>query len=243
MNPPHHPKIRVRYAKYGKVRFTSHRDMARVWERNLRKIGFPVAYSEGFSPRPKLSFGLALPTGAESDGEYFDITADPDWDTADLDELPMQLNAVVPSGISVQAVAILPPGSESLQSVVTSSTWAIELFDIEPVQAMAWVSRVLDAEELVVTRERKGKPVTDDLRPEIRSLEATEFAFGGPGLVAELSTVGRALRPSELLMVIEPHLHGGLIRRRQQWISVDGARSEPLAVGAAVDHRTPVGVR
>jgi radical SAM-linked protein len=243
VNPPLLPKIRIRYTKYGKVRFTSHRDMARVWERNLRKIGFPVAYSEGFSPRPKLSFGLALPTGAESDGEYFDISVDPSWDRAALDELPSQLNAVLPAGISVQAVAVLPPGSESLQSVVTSSTWAIELADIDLAQAHAWVSRVLDADELVVSRERKGKVVIDDLRPEICSLEATELAFGAPGLVAELSTIGRALRPSELLTVIEPHLHGGLIRRRQQWISVDGARSEPLVARAAVDHRTPVGVR
>jgi hypothetical protein len=127
--------------------------------------------------------------------------------------------------------------------VVTSSTWAIEVLDIDHAQTQNWVERVLDADELVVRRERKGKIVVDDLRPEICSLEATELAPGVPGLVAELSTVGRALRPSELLTVVEPHLRGGLLRRRQQWISVDGARSEPLVARAAVDHRTPVGVR
>ena len=66
-------KLRLRYAKLGKVRFTSHRDTARVWERAMRRAGVPVAVSAGFTPRPRLSFGLALPTGAESVAEYLDL--------------------------------------------------------------------------------------------------------------------------------------------------------------------------
>lgn len=243
MNAPILPRVRVRYAKNGKVRFTSHRDMARIWERNLRKINFPVAYSEGFSPRPKLSFGLALPTGAESDGEYFDIVADLNWDSATLDELPQRLDAVLPSGISVQALALLPVGVESLQSAVQSCTWAIEVFDRTPAELHQWVESVLGSEHLVVTRERKGKAVEDDLRPLILALESVELASGEVGLIAELSTVGRTLRPSELLVAIDPHLDGGSIRRLYQWIHVDGAPCEPLAVSAAVDERTPVGAR
>ena len=65
-------KLRLRYAKLGKVRFTSHRDTARIWERAMRRAGVPVATSAGFTPRPRLSFGLALPTGAESVAEYLD---------------------------------------------------------------------------------------------------------------------------------------------------------------------------
>ena len=65
-------KLRLRYAKRGKVRFTSHRDTARIWERAMRRAGVPVATSAGFTPRPRLSFGLALPTGAESVAEYLD---------------------------------------------------------------------------------------------------------------------------------------------------------------------------
>ena len=66
-------RVRFRYSKAGKVRFCSHRDLARVWERALRRARLPVAYSEGFSPRPKLSFGLALSTGYESVAEYVDV--------------------------------------------------------------------------------------------------------------------------------------------------------------------------
>ncbi len=70
-------RLRVRYSKTGKVCFTSHRDVVRMWERALRRSGLRVAWSEGYSPRPLLSFGYALPTGAESLAEYLDVTLGP----------------------------------------------------------------------------------------------------------------------------------------------------------------------
>ena len=79
-------KLRLRHTKVGKIRFTSHRDTARHWERAVRKAGLSVAYSAGFTPRPKMSFGLALPTGAESLAEYLDIELAAGY-TADLDAL------------------------------------------------------------------------------------------------------------------------------------------------------------
>ena len=57
-------------------RFASHRDIAKVWERSLRRAEIPLVYSEGFSPRPRIAFGLALPTGAESECEYLDFHLD-----------------------------------------------------------------------------------------------------------------------------------------------------------------------
>jgi hypothetical protein len=70
-------RIRFRFTKLGKIRFTSQRDVARMWERALRRSGLPVAWSEGFSPHPLLSFSLALPTGCESLAEYLDIWTRP----------------------------------------------------------------------------------------------------------------------------------------------------------------------
>ena len=66
-------RVRIRFVKLGKIRWTSHRDVARMWERAFRRVQLPVAYSAGFSPRPKVSFGLALPTGHESVAEYLDV--------------------------------------------------------------------------------------------------------------------------------------------------------------------------
>src|SRR3954463_15622797 len=88
-------RYRIRFSKMGKVRFTSHRDVARIWERALRKAAVPVAYSEGFSPRPKLSFGLALSTGHESLGEYLDVESTGALDT---DALSARLDPCLPVG-------------------------------------------------------------------------------------------------------------------------------------------------
>jgi len=70
-------RLRVRWTKAGKIRFSSHRDMARCWERAIRLSEIPIATSEGFTPRPKVHFGLALSTGHESLGEYLDLDLGP----------------------------------------------------------------------------------------------------------------------------------------------------------------------
>src|SRR4029453_1185871 len=98
------PRCRIRFAKRGKVRFTSHRDLARIWERALRRAEVPIAYTEGFSPRPKLSFGLALSTGHESEGEYLDVALRTAPGDDELAALPGRLAPALPDGVEVQAV-------------------------------------------------------------------------------------------------------------------------------------------
>ena len=108
-------RVRFRFTKLGKVRFTSHRDVARAWERALRRAELPVALTEGFNPRPKVHFGLALPTGAESLGEYLDVDFR-DGEPVVVEALPELLSPRLPDGIDVEArgahrdVANLAPG-------------------------------------------------------------------------------------------------------------------------------------
>ena len=66
-------RLRIRYAKRGRARFTSHRDFGRAFERALRRAGVPMAYSSGFSPHPRISYANASPTGAASEAEYLEI--------------------------------------------------------------------------------------------------------------------------------------------------------------------------
>src|SRR5690606_21676527 len=113
-------RIRIRFSKLGKVRFTSHRDVARIWERALRRADLPIAYTEGFAPRPKLSFGLALSTGHESLGEYVDVAFPEGEVPVDLERLPELLSPALPAGIEVQTVQALQAGAPSLQQAVTS---------------------------------------------------------------------------------------------------------------------------
>ncbi len=223
-------RLRIRFAKHGKVRFTSHRDVARIWERAVRRIQLPVAYSEGFTPRAKLSFGLALSTGHESDAEYLDLDLDPSRaDTVDLETLPRRLTEVLPEGMTATVVDQIDRSEPSLQQAVTSCTWRIDVADVDVETVAGAVARVLAADSLVVTRERKGKEVTDDLRPLVLSLDVDGPIDGGVRLTAELGTQPRAVRPSELLAALDPPLTERRVHRISQWTTTDDdQRREPL---------------
>jgi radical SAM-linked protein len=229
-------KLRVRSAKIGKVRFTSHRDAARMWERALRRAGLPVAATEGFTPRPKISFGLALPTGAESIAEYVDIELQRDVvaTDVDLDALPARLSDALPTGFDVLVAGEREPG-DSLQEAVTSCTW--ELWSpLLTAEDHRDAGRLLESSELVLERERKGKRSADDVRPMILELCPDPM---GDRLVARLATVGRALRPGELAQLAYPNIDARDVRvlRTHQWLDHDGPRREVLPLPADVDAR------
>lgn len=227
-------KIRVRSTKIGKVRFTSHRDAARIWERALRIAGLPIASTEGFTPRPKISFGLALPTGAESIAEYTDIEFR-DGADVDIHALPERLSDALPNGFDVLAAEARERGTDSLQQAVTSCTW--ELWSpLLGADDHVGARRLLESTELVLERERKGKVSADDVRPMILDLRP---APTGDRLVADLVTIGRALRPAELAALAYPDTNPLDVRalRTHQFLDHEGERREVLPLPADVDVR------
>ena len=251
MSAPPKERIRIRFSKFGRIRFTSHRDVARVWERSLRRTRVPVSYSEGFSPRPRLRFGLALATAHESCGEYLDVDLVPGTEL-DLEILGRQLDETLPPGMAVQGVAPVAPGTPSLQEAVSSCSWLFEVPDLDVSRADRLVEHLLTAEELPVTRKRKGKEVTDDIRPSVLALRradpdecppAAEWQPAGVLLRAELATQPRSCRPAELLAGFDPALEEGRVVRLHQWTTVDGVRREPLEVPLAAlgDTARPAG--
>jgi radical SAM-linked protein len=231
-------KVRVRFAKQGKIRFTSHRDVARIFERALRRAQLPVRYTEGFSPRPKLAFGLALPTGYESDAEYLDIDledlelegpASDGGPPASLADLHTRLDAVLPEGIRVLAVAEVDRESDAIQEAISSCTWHIDLA-VDVATAAAIVEATMAAERIIVERERKGRPSTDDIRPQVVALDVVGVVPNGTRLLAELGTKPRTLRPAELLTAVAPTAPPARVRRLHQWIEHDGVRHEPIGL-------------
>ncbi len=243
MSPPPKLRLRVRFTKAGKIRFVSHRDVARLFERAIRIVRLPVAYSEGFSPRPKLSFGLALSVGHESDAEYLDVEV---TELPDVERLAAALTDALPDGLTVESVVVLEQGSASLQQVITSCTWRIEVLGPPTDRVSAAVADALAAPELLLERVRKGKTAVADVRPAILALRVVGPLGGTPTqngteLEVELSNEGTSLRPSELIEVLgrlasgsespEPDgaLSEGRVRRTHQWIEVDGLRNEPVS--------------
>ena len=222
-------RLRVRFQKLGKVRWTSHRDVARMWERACRRIQLPLAYTAGFSPRPKMHFGLALPTGAESVAEYLDLDLAPEAGVhVEVEGLPARLSLALPSGVDVTALTIVDPRAPSLQEDVDSCTWRIGF--APGVDLAVLVERALASSSVLVERERKGRLSVDDVRPAILALSAGATAEGEPELEALVATRPRALRPQELLQALDPALEATRVCRTHQWIERDGLREEPLAV-------------
>ena len=154
-----------------------------------------------------------------------------------LEGLANRLSEALPVGFDVLALAEKLPGQVSLQEDVVACDWEFELDGITGEQASAAVEAALAAPELLLERERKGERRTDDVRPAIESLAVR--SDGRVVLCARLATVGRGLRPTELVTVLFPHVGDPTevvrsLLRTEQWIERDGARRELLpAPGAA----------
>ncbi|HEY1737288.1 MAG TPA: TIGR03936 family radical SAM-associated protein [Acidimicrobiia bacterium] len=229
--------VRLQFAKHGKIRWISHRDTARAFERAFRIEALPLTFTEGFSPRPKVSFGLALSTGYESDEEFLDVSF---REPVELDELPARLNVALPSGIEVTGAVELDERAPALQEVVTAVTWMVDVgrdheVALDAEELRSGVAALLARDEVIVTRSRKGRLVDDDVRAAIRS--CTVVGAAGDGTVRcelETSTQPRGAKPHDVLaavMQVTPAI-GPLtercVVRTHQWIERDGARVSPL---------------
>lgn len=247
-------RIRIAYSKLGKVRFLGHRDVARIWERTLRKAGVPVAVSTGFTPRPRISFGLALPTGAESLVELIDVMVDIDekalLEGETIDSWRERIDEALPTGFALTHLGRINGQSPSLQESVTASSWLL-LVDHPGIGVE--VDRVLHSDALTLERERKGESTLDDIRPGILEIEVVEResvqsiaeVWLGDAALSDttavvsttLTTSGRGIRPTELVRALlpgeEPWERLGRILRTQQWIEEDGQRIDVLSASMA----------
>ena len=229
--------VRVRFAKRGKVRFISHRDVARAFERAFRIEQLPLAFTEGFSPRPKVSFGLALSVGHESDAEYLDVELTEAIDVAALAE---RLTAALPEGMPATGAVRLIERAPALQESITEVRYRVVTVDGHgqpvPEEVLgAAASGALASDEIMVARVRKGKESVDDLRPALRSIEVGHDG-DTPVLDLTLLTQPRGARPREVLDALETFVGAGLtehrVTRTSQWIERGGARLEPLEADA-----------
>jgi radical SAM-linked protein len=139
----------VRYAKRGKMRFASHRDVARVFERGVRRAGLPIAYSAGFTPHPKISYAGGAPTGVASEAEYLTLAL-----TSRLagPQVRERLNAALPDGIDVIDVTDSDSGAHAVFGDNTASRWRVVLPGVEPAAAQRAVAGFLALGEAPVER-------------------------------------------------------------------------------------------
>jgi radical SAM-linked protein len=236
-------KIRLRYAKRGKLRFASHRDVARAFERALRRSGLPVAYSQGYSPHPKVSWMGAAPTGAASEAEYVEIQL---LEQLDPEVVRAKLDAALPDGLAVIEGALAGPGG--LAERMTASAWRIEVRGVTPQQLQQAAQKLLAASEAPVERVTKDGRRVIDARAAIVSLDVEDYPTVPPVpdqldrcgiLIAVVRQGSPAVRPDDVLSVLgavaglPSSALAKAIRTAQGWLDDDGGLVDPLIADRA----------
>jgi radical SAM-linked protein len=168
-------RVRLRYTKRGRLRFTSHRDFQRAFERALRRADVPMAYSAGFTPHPKVSYANAAPTGVGSEAEYLEIgLAEP----RDPERLRSVLDESLPPGLDV--VEAVEARTSGLVERLEASVWQLRLDGVRPEDARRAVAAFLAADTVDVQRSTKNGVRTFDCRAAVARFEVVDEG-GSPG--------------------------------------------------------------
>ncbi len=161
-------KVRLRYAKRGRLRFTSHRDFSRAFERAVRRAGTPIGFSSGYSPHPKISYANASPTGAATEAEYLEIGLTRVCDHA---EVRAALDDALPPGIDI--IDSVVAGQGSLADRLEASEWEISLTGVDPAEVAAAVEAFNAAESVEVQRMTKKGMRTFDSRAAVLRMSSS----------------------------------------------------------------------
>jgi radical SAM-linked protein len=234
--------MRIRYAKRGPMRFTSHRDFARAFERALLRAKVPIAYSQGFTPHPKISYASAAPTGAASEAEYLEIALRAPMDPT---EVARALDAALSPGLDILDAVDAGPGS--LAERIDAAHWRVELPGVDPDALRRAVAAFLAAPEVSVERLTKQGRRTMDARGPVVRLEvdetvvqsAIETPSGVDGVrCAILDLVVRLVTPSvrpddvlfglHVVADLEPPVPPRATRLAQGALTAAGELADPL---------------
>jgi len=184
-------RVRVTFSKTNHMRYTSHLDLHRTWERTLRRARLPLSYSQGFNPRPKINLAAALPLGFTSDCEMVEFWLD---NGITLNQITSQLREAAPPGIEIYNIEEIDPQTPKIPNLIESADYHVTL--LEPVTDLETRVQHLLSKK-IIERERRGKPY--DLRPLIEDLQARNNQNLDLRLAARANATGR---PEEVLLTL-----------------------------------------
>jgi radical SAM-linked protein len=191
-------RMRVVFATDESVKYVGHLDLARAWERAIRRAGLPLSYSQGFHPQPRIQFAAALPVGVTGAAEVMDIylseELDPDW-------LLARLEPALPRGIRPISAATVPINLPSLQSMVCGASYRIEVETEEPTSAFCARIEAFLARPAAWRERRRGEKLARyDLRPLVKTIRYRGTCELGQAFDTDMrSEPGATGRPDELL--------------------------------------------
>jgi radical SAM-linked protein len=228
--PPTVQKLRIRYAKRGRLRFASHRDLARTLERALRRASVPMAFSAGFSPHPKISYLGAAPTGAASEAEYLEIGLSV---ACEPEAVRAALDAALPDEVAILECVQAAEGTGSLADRIDTSVWRVELPGVEFEELRAAVDAFLGSDVVTVAKRTKNGLKDIDARASVASASAIEEA-GCAILHVVVRQLTPAVRPDDVLAALaavadlRPPLPPRAVRAAQGRLDDTGTVADPL---------------
>ena len=191
-------RLRVTYGIDGPLRYTSVLDMGRLWERLLRRARVPLAYTQGYSPHPRLQFAAALPVGYGSTCELVDILL------AERMELHAFTQAIVsqaPQGLAIAQVEEMPLKAESPQSTMRAADYRVTLWTpAERAHVEAALPSLMERPSISRRRIKKGQMADYDLRPLIYKLQYVASVDGGHELSMTLACGSHGAGRAEEIM-------------------------------------------
>ncbi|PKM59038.1 MAG: hypothetical protein CVU99_15540 [Firmicutes bacterium HGW-Firmicutes-4] len=164
-------KIQYQFKRSTPLRFLSHLDQQRLFQRAFRRANMPVEYSQGFNPHPRMSFALAMSVGLTSDGEYGEVIVSED---IDVETFISRMNQVLPNGLEIVTAKICGEGVGSLSAALSKSVYMIRI-KVVPGTDLATLAETIESylalpQILIQKRNKKGKYVEKDIRPFIESI-------------------------------------------------------------------------
>lgn len=155
-------RLRVKFSRNDDIKFLSHLDLMRLWERVFRRAGLSLTYSEGFSPHPKISLAAPLPVGVTSQGELMDIWLNK-WMSPD--GFIKQVKSQLPADIDLLEVSVVVPEEPSLQSRVRFAEYIVAVqTDKSQEEVNAMINSLLDKQKLDWHHTRHNEEKYYDLR-------------------------------------------------------------------------------
>ena len=169
-------KIRIKFRKYGNLKFIGHLDVQRFFQKAVRRAGIDVAYSTGFSPHQIMSFAAPLGLGQESNGEYMDMEVNSFPGSA---ETVKRLNAVSVEGIEVLSAKVLPEHAKNAMASVAAAAYTVRFREgREPdFDWKSHLSEFYSGEFIPITKETKKSTLDMDIKPSIYELKLCQDAI------------------------------------------------------------------
>lgn len=160
--------LRFKYTRGEEVKFISHLDLLRVFERAIRRAGLPIEHSEGYNPRPKIVFALPLPVGVTSEAEYADITLTGEYPSGDFIRI---LNSQLPQGIKLISGEVIPQSKHSIMSEVESARYELKAdYDGDIGRLREIISEIMSKHDIIVEKNTDNGKKDINIRPLIKGI-------------------------------------------------------------------------